>query len=127
MQSVRQRVYRAMTATERPEIISEAFDDLANPPPLLLIMGAMASMLWVAGSAVLEITDAGPFVIRYDNRDTGQVNSKYRPASYLTHSTTWPDDAMRFSTTTVSARRMSLCMSMRLPMTAKPAPPTGPA
>ena len=34
-----------MTAINRPEIISEAFGDPENPP-LLLIMGAMASMLW---------------------------------------------------------------------------------
>ncbi|TIT60399.1 MAG: alpha/beta hydrolase, partial [Mesorhizobium sp.] len=34
-----------MTTKDRPEIISETFGDPADPA-LLLIMGAMASMLW---------------------------------------------------------------------------------
>ncbi|RUZ74164.1 alpha/beta hydrolase [Mesorhizobium sp. M7A.F.Ca.US.006.01.1.1] len=64
-----------MTTTERPKIISEAFGDPATPP-LLLIMGAMASMLWWPEALCRKLTDAGLFVIRYDNRDTGR-STKY--------------------------------------------------
>ncbi|KQU92545.1 acetyltransferase [Mesorhizobium sp. Root102] len=66
-----------MTAIERPEIISEAFGDPGNPP-LLLIMGAMASMLWWPQALCRKLADAGLFVIRYDNRDTGR-STKYGP------------------------------------------------
>jgi pimeloyl-ACP methyl ester carboxylesterase len=75
MQSVLQGGDRAMTAIERPEIISESFGDPANPP-LLLIMGAMASMLWWPEALCRKLADAGLFVIRYDNRDTGR-STKY--------------------------------------------------
>ncbi|AZO45792.1 alpha/beta hydrolase [Mesorhizobium sp. M7D.F.Ca.US.005.01.1.1] len=65
-----------MTTIERPEIMSEALGDQANPP-LLLIMGAMASMLWWPEALCRKLADAGLFVIRYDNRDTG-LSTKYR-------------------------------------------------
>ncbi|MGX5826191.1 alpha/beta fold hydrolase [Mesorhizobium sp. 43Arga] len=66
-----------MTKTNRPEIKSEAFGDPENPA-LLLIMGAMASMLWWPETFCRELADAGLYVIRYDNRDTGR-SIKYPP------------------------------------------------
>lgn len=66
-----------MTTINRPEIISEAFGDRENPP-LLLIMGAMASMLWWPETFCQELADTGLYVIRYDNRDTGR-STKYPP------------------------------------------------
>ncbi|RWC49027.1 MAG: alpha/beta hydrolase [Mesorhizobium sp.] len=82
-----------MTTTERPEIISEAFGDPANPP-LLLIMGAMASMLWWPTALCLKLADAGLFVIRYDNRDTGR-STKYKPGEPPYTFDDMADDAMR--------------------------------
>lgn len=66
-----------MTTIDRPEIKSEAFGDPENPA-LLLIMGAMASMLWWPEAFCRELADAGLYVIRYDNRDTGR-STKYPP------------------------------------------------
>ncbi|RUY78240.1 alpha/beta fold hydrolase, partial [Mesorhizobium sp. M7A.F.Ca.CA.001.10.2.1] len=82
-----------MTTTERPEIISETFGDPANPP-LLLIMGAMASMLWWPEAFCRELADAGLFVIRYDNRDTGR-STKYKPGEPPYTFDDMADDAMR--------------------------------
>ncbi|WP_214469679.1 alpha/beta hydrolase [Mesorhizobium sp. dw_380] len=66
-----------MTTIDHPEIISEAFGDPGNPP-LLLIMGAMASMLWWPEAFCRKLANAGLYVIRYDNRDTGR-STKYAP------------------------------------------------
>ena len=66
-----------MTTINRPEIKSEVFGDPENPA-LLLIMGAMASMLWWPEAFCRELADAGLYVIRYDNRDTGR-STKYPP------------------------------------------------
>ncbi|MCA0011390.1 alpha/beta fold hydrolase [Mesorhizobium sp. B292B1B] len=66
-----------MTKTGRPDIISEAFGDPADPA-LLLIMGAMASMLWWPEALCRKLAGAGLFVLRYDNRDTGR-STKYPP------------------------------------------------
>jgi pimeloyl-ACP methyl ester carboxylesterase len=82
-----------MTTTERPEIISEAFGDPANPP-LLLIMGAMASMLWWPEALCRKLTEAGLFVIRYDNRDTGR-STKYKPGEPPYTFDDMADDAVR--------------------------------
>ncbi|RUW83598.1 alpha/beta hydrolase, partial [Mesorhizobium sp. M8A.F.Ca.ET.059.01.1.1] len=64
-----------MTTKDCPEIISETFGDPADPA-LLLIMGAMASMLWWPEAFCRKLADAGLYVIRYDNRDTGR-STKY--------------------------------------------------
>lgn len=82
-----------MTTTERPEIISETFGDPANPP-LLLIMGAMASMLWWPEAFCRKLAGAGLFVIRYDNRDTGR-STKYKPGEPPYTFDDMADDAMR--------------------------------
>ena len=59
------------------EIATEAFGDPRHPP-VLLIMGVMASMLWWPEDFCRRLAAAGHFVIRYDNRDTGR-STKYPP------------------------------------------------
>ncbi|MBZ9774255.1 alpha/beta fold hydrolase [Mesorhizobium sp. CO1-1-8] len=81
-----------MTITERPKITSEAFGDPANPP-LLLMMGAMASMLWWPEAFCRKLAGAGLFVIRYDNRDTGR-STKYPPGEPPYTFDDMADDAM---------------------------------
>ncbi len=68
-----------MTTINQPEIISEAFGD-PESPALLLVMGAMASMLWWPEVFCRSLADAGLYVIRYDNRDTGS-STKYPPGA----------------------------------------------
>ena len=50
---------------------TESFGD-PNSIPLLLIMGASAQGLYWPDGLVRRLVDRGRFVIRYDNRDTGQ-------------------------------------------------------
>lgn len=59
------------------EIATEAFGD-PSAPPVLLIMGAMASMLWWPEDFCRRIAASGRYVIRYDNRDTG-LSTKFAP------------------------------------------------
>ncbi|TGQ57492.1 alpha/beta hydrolase [Mesorhizobium sp. M1C.F.Ca.ET.193.01.1.1] len=67
-----------MAALPRPEIVSETFGNPADPA-ILLIMGAMASMLWWPEAFCRRLAGrGGRFVIRYDNRDTG-LSTKYTP------------------------------------------------
>ena len=49
-----------------------------SDPAVLLIMGQMASMLWWPDEFCERLAQAGRFVIRYDNRDTGRSTS-YEP------------------------------------------------
>lgn len=53
------------------EIMTAATGDPGDPP-VLLIMGVMASMLWWPDAFVAALAGAGRYVIRYDNRDTGR-------------------------------------------------------
>ena len=53
------------------ELCTEAFGDPADPP-VLLIMGVSASMLWWEEGFCRMLADGGRFVIRYDHRDTGR-------------------------------------------------------
>ena len=53
------------------ELCTEPFGDPADPP-ILLIMGTGASMLWWEEGFCLMLADRGRFVIRYDQRDTGR-------------------------------------------------------
>lgn len=53
------------------DIWTEDFGDRADPP-VLLIMGASAQGIYWAEHLVQAIVDRGRYVIRYDNRDTGQ-------------------------------------------------------
>jgi pimeloyl-ACP methyl ester carboxylesterase len=59
------------------EICTEAFGE-PDDPPVLLIMGQMASMLWWPDGFCERLACAGRFVIRYDNRDTGR-STGYEP------------------------------------------------
>ncbi|MDX0431477.1 alpha/beta fold hydrolase [Sinorhizobium medicae] len=59
------------------EIATEAFGESAHPP-VLLIMGGMASMLWWRERFCRQLAERGRFVIRYDQRDTG-LSTKYPP------------------------------------------------
>src|SRR4051794_3372451 len=53
------------------ELCTEAFGDQSDPP-ILLIMGAGASMLWWEEGFCRMLADGGRRVIRYDHRDTGR-------------------------------------------------------
>jgi pimeloyl-ACP methyl ester carboxylesterase len=53
------------------ELCTEAFGD-PRDPPILLIMGIGASMLWWEEGFCRMLADGGRFVIRYDHRDTGR-------------------------------------------------------
>lgn len=52
------------------ELATQAFGNPVDEP-VLLIMGAMASMLWWPDEFCAKLADQGRYVIRYDNRDTG--------------------------------------------------------
>ena len=53
------------------ELCTEPFGDAADPP-VLLVMGTGASMLWWEDGFCRMLADGGRFVIRYDLRDTGR-------------------------------------------------------
>ncbi len=53
------------------ELCTQAFGDTADPP-ILLIMGIGASMLWWDDGFCRLLASGGRFVIRYDHRDTGR-------------------------------------------------------
>ena len=59
------------------ELAAQSFGD-ASRPPILLIMGGMASMLWWPDALCEQLASHGRYVIRYDNRDTGH-STKYPP------------------------------------------------
>lgn len=59
------------------EICTEPFGDPADPP-ILLVMGLGASMVWWEDGFCRMLADAGRFVIRYDHRDTGR-STAFRP------------------------------------------------
>src|ERR671937_1991657 len=53
------------------ELCTESFGDPADPP-ILVIMGVGASMLWCDERFCRLLADGGRFVIHYDHRDTGR-------------------------------------------------------
>ncbi|EJC83624.1 putative hydrolase or acyltransferase of alpha/beta superfamily [Rhizobium leguminosarum bv. trifolii WSM2297] len=59
------------------EIAAQAFGNPAHEP-ILLIMGAMASMLWWPDEFCQKLAAQKYYVIRYDNRDTGR-STIYEP------------------------------------------------
>ena len=61
------------------ELCTEPFGDPADPP-ILLVMGIGASMLWWEEPFCRMLADGGRFVIRYDHRDTGR-SVTYEPGS----------------------------------------------
>jgi pimeloyl-ACP methyl ester carboxylesterase len=82
-----------MMKTAEPDIASQTFGDSTHPP-MLLIMGAMASMLWWPEAFCRRLADEGLFVIRYDNRDTGH-STKYAPGEPPYIFDDMADDAVR--------------------------------
>ncbi|MCZ7472435.1 MULTISPECIES: alpha/beta fold hydrolase [Rhizobium/Agrobacterium group] len=66
-----------MIRTDGVELATQSFGD-ANDPPLVLIMGGMASMLWWPEGFCERLAGRGRFIIRYDQRDTG-LSTKYPP------------------------------------------------
>lgn len=61
------------------EICAESFGN-AEDPPILLIMGASASMIWWDEVFCQRLADRDRFVIRYDNRDVGR-STCYEPGN----------------------------------------------
>lgn len=59
------------------QLCAESFGD-PGQPPVLLIMGTRASMLWWEEEFCLKLAAGGRFVIRYDHRDTGR-SATYEP------------------------------------------------
>ena len=71
------------------DLCAESFGDPGDPP-ILLIMGTGASMLWWDEAFCRRLAAAGRFVLRYDHRDTGRSttfppgNPGYRGAALVT-------------------------------------------
>lgn len=59
------------------ELFTQSIGDPRHPP-VLLIMGVMASMLWWPVAFCERLAKADRYVIRYDNRDTG-LSTNYPP------------------------------------------------
>jgi pimeloyl-ACP methyl ester carboxylesterase len=59
------------------ELCTEPFGEPTDPP-ILLVMGIGASMLWWEEEFCRILADRGRFVIRYDHRDTGR-SATYEP------------------------------------------------
>ena len=57
--------------TNGVQLCTEPFGDPADPP-ILLVMGIGASMLWWDESFCRLLAEGGRYVIRYDHRDTGR-------------------------------------------------------
>jgi len=64
-------------ATDGIQICTESFGD-PEDPALLLIMGAMSSMIWWDEEFCRLLANRGRYVIRFDNRDTGR-SQMYEP------------------------------------------------
>jgi pimeloyl-ACP methyl ester carboxylesterase len=60
-----------MIEVDGVELCTEPFGDPAEPP-ILLIMGTGASMLWWEDGLCRMLAEGGRFVVRYDHRDTGR-------------------------------------------------------
>ena len=58
-------------------LCTEAFGARTDPP-VLLVMGLGASMLWWDDDLCRILADDGRFVVRYDHRDTGR-STTYEP------------------------------------------------
>lgn len=61
----------AIVKSDGLELFTESFGQ-AEQPPILLIMGATASMVWWDRAFCEQLAARGFYVIRYDNRDVGQ-------------------------------------------------------
>jgi pimeloyl-ACP methyl ester carboxylesterase len=65
------KVAEGMIEANAVELCTESFGDPADPP-ILLVMGIGASMLWWDEDFCRLLAQGGRFVIRYDHRDTGR-------------------------------------------------------
>lgn len=74
-------------------ICAESVGD-AGAPPILMIMGATASMAWWPDEMIRRLADAGRFVVRYDHRDTGR-STTYPPGTTPYSIDDLADDAVR--------------------------------
>ncbi|RMC31015.1 alpha/beta hydrolase [Paracoccus alkanivorans] len=79
--------------SDEVEIATQAFGDPSHQP-VLLIMGAMASMLWWPEAFCRQLAAQNFHVIRYDNRDTG-LSTFYEPGSPPYTTDDMAEDAMR--------------------------------
>jgi len=84
-----ERVIRA----DGVELVTQSFGDHAHPP-ILLIMGVMASMLWWPDAFCARLAQRGRHVLRYDNRDTG-LSTTYPLGNPAYTSDDMIDDAVR--------------------------------
>lgn len=66
-----------MIRADGVELATQSFGTPAHPP-ILLIMGGMASMLWWPEEFCQRLAARGRFVLRYDQRDTG-LSTKFPP------------------------------------------------
>ena len=74
-------------------LYSESFGSLTDPP-VLLIMGAMASGVWWPEDCCHQLAGRGRFVIRYDHRDTGRSTS-YEPGRLAYSAEDLADDTIQ--------------------------------
>ena len=79
--------------TDGVELATQAFGDPTHPP-ILLIMGVMASMLWWPDAFCARLAQRGRHVVRYDNRDTG-LSTTYPLGHPAYTSDDMIDDAIR--------------------------------
>jgi hypothetical protein len=102
---------RRVSVTERiveasgVQLCTQPFGEGADPP-ILLIMGVGASMLWWEEGFCRMLADGGRFVIRYDHRDTGRSVTD-RPAAPGIRARTSPPTPSGCSTLTGSRPRTS--------------------
>jgi pimeloyl-ACP methyl ester carboxylesterase len=75
------------------EFCTDSFGDPADPA-ILLIMGAMASMVWWPEEFCFRLAAGGRYVIRYDHRDTGRSTS-YEPGCLNYSVEDLADDAVK--------------------------------
>jgi len=84
-----ERVIRA----DSVELATQSFGDPAHPP-ILQIMGVMASMLWWPDAFCARLARCARYVLRYDNRDTG-LSTTYPLGNPTYTSDDMIDDAIR--------------------------------
>jgi pimeloyl-ACP methyl ester carboxylesterase len=70
-------VTERMVEVNGVELCTEPFGE-RTAPPILLVMGLGASMLWCDEGFCCMLAGGGRFVIRYDHRDTGR-STTYEP------------------------------------------------
>lgn len=82
------------------ELCTEAFGDPGDPP-ILLVHGLGASMLWWDEAVCTRLADHGRFVVRYDHRDTGR-------------STAWPPGRPGYDGSALDADALGVLDSLGL-------------